>query len=275
MGKSHTTPPQPPTQLITITDGGLSVTVDAARGGAIVDITITDGQVSSGNIVNDSDKTGRQVQLSMYEHANTFDPSSWPCSNSKAKWGWNPVLCGNACQNLTGNLSIDKFDKSIEIRSNPLQWNNLLLKNSNIEVITRTEIISTGVIKLQYHIWNKESFAVGTDGPHEAPCVYLTPDFIYGIYHQGGAILRTTDSINNFKNEDSYIMLQHPQGWTIALVAPNCNFSFNFGKQIGKECSLMQAWQMCRIEPGDIATITAYLVVGHSYDEVIGRIPKI
>lgn len=81
------------TSTHSLDNGTLSVGIDSAWGGAIVNLQYRDGLNWVDNGVPDP---GRQIQASLYNLDQTYDPLCFPCNNS-CTWGWNPVQAGNAC----------------------------------------------------------------------------------------------------------------------------------------------------------------------------------
>ena len=144
-------PPNPP--LPQISDSAVRVQVDPQRGGGISFLEILDGTRSSGNIVDQGDLTGRGIQLALYHGASLplpnadFDPAAWPCRDNAALWGHDPVLMGNACQQLSGCSIISQAATSISVQSTPLEWNSARGR-SHVDVTASTEILSAGVVQL-------------------------------------------------------------------------------------------------------------------------------
>lgn len=250
-------------QLETLHSPEFDVTVDIDRGGAIIALDLHDG---NGNLIDNGDQTGRSLQASLYD--GHWDANSWPCNNTSQVWGWNPVQEGDACQALSGGHIESITPTSIATSTTPRQWNSL--RGVSRLALTQTlTIVSPGVLRIDYTVTNHEAFTIGTDNWHELPVAYLNPALTLGTTAKGP---QTRTSMLGFRDGSDWVSLSTDAGLTVALYAPGDHlWSIGFGGDT-KPTSWLQAWQWLELAPEQTGTATAWLIVGHSLDEVRARL---
>jgi lysozyme family protein len=259
--------------LPVLTDGtSLAVEVDPARGGAMPYLAIYDGGAAhaSGNVVDNGDQTGRQIQASLYN--GHWDADSWPCNDASQIWGWNPVQEGNACQATSGGRVESSTATSIVTSTTPRQWNSRL-GTSKVDLRQTLTIVAPGVLRIDDQVTNHEAFTIGADNWHELPVAYLSPAFEFGSYVDlDGALQHTATSHLVFGTGAPWVALSTVAGWTVALYAPGDHpWSIGFGGG-DKPASFLQAWQWLELAPEQTGVATTWLVVGRTLDQVRERI---
>ncbi len=274
--KVATRDPAHPPQIETIADESMRVQSDVARGGAIIGLDVLEAGSSSGNLIDNGDLTGRSVQASLYD--GQWGPDFWPCpGGTLGQWGYNPVQEGDACQTLSGGAVVSHTPTSIVTSTTPRQW-NAALGASKITLTQTLTIAGPGILRIDYTVTNHEAVTVGAGNWHELPCVYLNPRLTLGAYiGANGHLERPAVTLTAFRTGgEPWVAVSDQAGWTVALYAPADHpFSINFGTQPGKETTLLQAWQWLELAPEQTGTSTAWLIVGHSLEQVRQRIGDI
>lgn len=255
-----------------ISDGTLWVRIDQARGGVITDLQVRAGETRRRAIVDNGDRTGRQIQASLYR--STYDAACFPC-RSACFWGWNPVQAGNACQQPSSGSVLQQSGLRIVSTVVPQQWNDRLGR-SNILVQQTLDIVKPFVLSIEYRVTNNESFTWG-DVPHELPVVYLQKGFAVSAYaYTGpepftyGAAALVSVPATALATTEPWIAWSDTSGLTLALYVPG-KYSEWALSTVG-DANVMQAWQPLRLSPGETGSVRAFLVAGATLTEARMRI---
>lgn len=174
------------TSTHSLDNGTLRVGIDSVWGGAIVNLQYRDGLNWVDNGIPDP---GRQIQASLYNLDQAYDPLCFPC-NTSCTWGWNPVHAGNAC-NLHVPATVNSATStqiSTTCRDVP-QWNgNAGLARSRVDIAQLIQFhpARANVVQIDYTVTNNESFPVAT-AASELPVVYLTTELDRAYTYRGGA----------------------------------------------------------------------------------------
>src|SRR5665213_1601797 len=148
--------------LPVLTDGAsMSLELDPARGGAITYLNILDGDAghASGNIVDNGDQVGRQMQAALYDGSSvpvagaTFDPACWPATGASCLWGNDPVQAGNADEVGSGGQILSQSATAITTQTTPLQW-DVRRGRSQMDLVQTVAVISPGVVRIDYRVTN-------------------------------------------------------------------------------------------------------------------------
>ena len=269
---SPVAPPPPSTQLVTIGDSTVSFTIDVLRGGAIVDLRAED----SGNIVDNGDATGRQIQAALYD--GTWSPDFWPCpGGTLAQWGNDPVQAGNACETPSGGQVLSQ--SPLTTQTTPLQW-NASLGRSTMDLVQTLTIVAPGVLKIDYRVTNLGMAEFGADNWQEMPGAYFDARFSTawymstGVLTSFGATHAGANDLRPLTTSEPWIALTRDDGWAVALVLPGhlTPWALQLGGGGDKPASFLDALQWLHLAPGQTQTNTAWVVVGRSLDEVRARI---
>lgn len=263
--------------LAVLTDHAtLAIGLDPARGGAMPYLDILDGAAESGNLINNSDSTGRQLQTAYYD--GQWDGDCWPSLTATCFWGYNPVQAGDAEERGSGGSLVSQSDTSIVTTTTPRQW-DARQGFSRLTLQQTVAIVAPGTLRIDYQYTSHETRALGLMNRHEMPCVYLLPALTLGGYVGADGLERPSVGLSDVQTGgEPWMAASDPlTGYTVAVYAPasDTHFSLDFGTQPGKETTLLQAWQSLILAPEQTATATAWIVVGHSLDQVRQRIGDI
>ena len=260
----------------TISNGDIWVGIDANAGASIKKLDFRVGSLISTSNVNNADRTGRQIQASLYD-AESQSPDCWPvqggCSaNPSCPWMWNPVQAGDACQQGSPTSVLYLSGTRIITRTYPRQWNPFW-GPSNVILDQDLEILGPHLVRVSYTVANNESFTI--NGSHELPVAYLSSSYQYAVHYGGGAPW-TYDSVttrsfgpgskaNGTTATEEWIGYTKWPGAAMLLYVPGMQSGWNTGR-MEDGATLLQAWQDVTIQPGETRSVTAYLAVGSLSD---------
>lgn len=268
------------TPLKVLTDGvSVDVQVDPARGGAIPYVRILNGGYTetSGNIVDQTSPTGRELQAAFWTGQNP------PCSdgdlcNRHCLGALNPTQAGDACGLVSGGTVLAQSPTSITVRSQPRDFSASTARPLQLDATVA--IVAPGVLRLDYAVTNLSATVFGDDAWQNLPVLFTVPAFDVVTLDGRGAVDNASLPFENvvadvWRGEGpiDWVARSNADGWTVLLYVPGLH-PWSIGKPGAQSpgAGWMQPLIWMELQPGESAALTAWIVVGRTLDQAITRL---